>query len=343
MKIVLSTVFVLLSVYQLFGQDYIHTKDNVILSAAKEVIVFRGVNEMFVWAGTNKTGEKILPEIAKTKANSVRLVWNTTDGTIEEFEKLIGNTLANKMIPIAELHDATGDFSKLDLLLNWWTQPKVLQIIKKYEKWLIVNVGNEVGNGSESDSVYLAKYKSAITKLRESGIQVPLMIDAGGWGNQEKYVINSCEQLMIHDSLSRTKMKMHTGSNLIFSVHTYWTGSNQINRMRYLMDVMKSKKAPLCFGEGPQKLQSPNSCSQKFPFKDMMALCQQEDIGWLAWSWGVVKNRDCSIEGVSEFDLTTDGKFGNWATPYAESLCSYDEYSIRFTSRIPASMLLWKE
>ena len=41
---------------------------------------------------------------------------------------------------------------------------------------------------------------------------------------------------------------------------------------------------------------------------------QEEELGWLAWSWGVFLNGDCggSGSGVSLFNITTDGLYGNW-------------------------------
>ncbi|MFW5775407.1 MAG: coagulation factor 5/8 type domain protein, partial [Chitinivibrionales bacterium] len=67
-----------------------------------EKVILRGVNKMTVWTDIN--GESF-PEIAKTGANCVRIVW-TTDGAVDKFDDAITTCRENNMIPMVELHDA---------------------------------------------------------------------------------------------------------------------------------------------------------------------------------------------------------------------------------------------
>ncbi|SNR17254.1 glycosyl hydrolase family 8 [Tenacibaculum jejuense] len=317
------------SITKIFSQNTIRVQDGKIFTSCNEEIVMRGVNEMFIWS-QDRTGERILPEIAKTKSNAVRLVW-TTEGAENEFDALINNSIKNKMIPVAELHDATGDFSKLQQLLDYWKKPAVLATIQKYKKWLIVNIGNEVGNGSESTAQWVNYYKDAITQLRDAGIDTPLMIDCGGYGNRESYFLEGGNELLEFDPLK----------NIIFAVHTYWTNGDdqaKVDRLNVMITEAKSKKLPYIIGEGPQKVASPVACGQSFPYVEMMKRLQEESIGWLSWSWGAVDNNDCGSPN-SELDITTDGKYGNWATQFAEEMCVTDVNSIQNTSIIPPSML----
>ena len=63
-----------------FVQDsFLYSKDN-------EKVVLRGVNHMFIW--TDREG-KTIPEIAKTGANCVRIVWNTR-GRISDLDDVLG-------------------------------------------------------------------------------------------------------------------------------------------------------------------------------------------------------------------------------------------------------------
>ena len=121
MKLSTITKTILLLVFLSFaGRVQAQTmtvKGRHLYTAAGEKVVLRGVNEMFIWS-RDKTGETILPEIAKTGANSCRLAWNTT-GAPAEMEKLISNCIKNQMIPIIELHDATGNWAKLQLCLDY--------------------------------------------------------------------------------------------------------------------------------------------------------------------------------------------------------------------------------
>ncbi|MEL7148148.1 MAG: cellulase family glycosylhydrolase, partial [Bacteroidota bacterium] len=311
------------------AQGTIYVENTRILSACGEDIVMRGYNEMFIWSG-DRTGATTLPEIAQTGSNAVRLVW-TTNGSVAEFDQLVTNSIANNMVPVAELHDATGDFSKLQLLLDYWKQPAVLDMIQKHKKWFILNIGNEIGNGSETVTQWVNYYKDAITQLRNAGVDVPIMIDAGGYGNQERYVVEGGAELLQFDP-------MH---NIIFSVHTYWTNggdADKIQRLNTLLSETKTRNLPLIIGEGPQLAASPISCGQLFPYKDMIRRLEEEGIGWLSWSWGLVDNNDCGAPN-SVFDVTTDGKFGNWGTTFGEEISVTDPNSILNTSIIPPSLI----
>ncbi|AXT53263.1 PKD domain-containing protein [Aquimarina sp. BL5] len=324
-----SIALLILLQYTAYGQNTIRVENGKIFTSCSEEIVMRGVNEMFVWS-QDRTGEQILPEIAKTGSNAVRLVW-TTEGAETELDLLINNSIKNSMIPVAELHDATGDFSKLQLLLDYWKRPAILATIQKYKKWLIVNIGNEVGNGSESTAQWVNYYKDAITQLRDAGIDTPLMIDCGGYGNRESYFLEGGNELLEFDPLH----------NIIFAVHTYWTNGDdqaKIDRLNLMIADAKTKKLPYIIGEGPQKVASPIACGQNFPYVEMMKRLQEEKIGWLSWSWGAVDNNDCGSPN-SDLDITTDGKYGNWATNFAQEMSLTDINSIKNTSIIPPSML----
>lgn len=328
MKYLVSFYCVLLSSLSLIGQT-IYVDQGRIYSSCDEEIVMRGVNEMFVWS-SDRTGVTTLPEIAKTGANSVRLVW-TSEGDETEFDQLITNSLKYNMIPVVELHDATGDFSKLQTLLDYWKQPEILSMIDKHKKWLIVNIGNEVGGGSETTAEWVDYYKDAITQLRNAGIEAPLMIDCGGWGNNENYFLDGGNELLDFDP----------DHNIIFSVHTYWTNAGdqaKIDRMNNMITEAKQKKLPYIIGEGPQLAASPSSCTDLFPYKELMLRMEEEQIGWLAWSWGLVDNNDCGAPN-SVFDITTDGVYGNWSTTFAEEICVTDVNSIQNTSIIPPSLI----
>lgn len=310
------------------AQGTIYVEDGGIYSSCGEEIVMRGFNEMFVWSN-DKTGTTILPEIAKTGSNAVRLVWLTTESATE-FDELIGNTIENQMIPVAELHDATGDFSKFQELLDYWTQTEVLATIQKYKKWMVVNIGNEVGDGSETVAEWVTYYQDAITLLRHAGVDTPLMIDCGGWGNQERYFLEGGEELLEFDPLH----------NIIFSVHTYWTDAGdqaKLDRLNTMISDAKSKNLTYVIGEGPQLVASPSACEDEFPYSEAMRILLEEKIGWLSWSWGAVNNGDCGTPN-SKLDITTNGVFGSWGTTFAEALNISDPNSIANTSIIPESM-----
>lgn len=321
-------ISILLIFVQIFAQktpqkETMFVNGRFLYTSANEKVVLRGVNEMFVWSG-DKTGQQILPEIAKTGANTVRLVW-TTEGSLEEYDALIQNCIKNNMIPMVEIHDATGDFSKFDIVLNYWLQPEVKEMINKHQKWVLLNIANEVGDGNVSDSVFIAKYSNAISKLREAGYKMPLIIDAPDWGKDEKMISRTWQRILAQDRLKNT----------MFSVHTYWVDKNAEARLdNFIAEVVK-QNIPFLFGEGPEPYGW--DCSTSFPYLHCMKLAQVNEIGWLTWSWGAVKNGDCKNKGA--FDMTSDGQFGSWNSDWGRLISVDDAHSIQKTSIRPKSIL----
>jgi len=298
-------------------------KGRHLYTASGEKVVLRGINEMFIWSG-DKTGENILPEIAKTGANSCRLAWSTT-GAPAEMDQLISNCIKNKMIPIIELHDATGNWAKLQLCLDYWKRDDVKAIINKHKKWVLLNIANEVGGKTPADTFRL-KYIDAVQQIRTAGYDVPLLIDAANWGQDETNILAGWQDIMKADPKKRC----------MFSVHTYWAQDSQA-RLDNFINRIVTDEIPLLFGEAPQPKVGPN-CSVDFPYTSFMSQCQAKEIGWLVWSWGAVNNGDCGRPN-SPFDITTNGKYGNWEHPWNKEVVIEHAGSIQKTSVRPASLL----
>ena len=177
---------------------FLYTKDN-------EKVILRGVNHMFIW--TDREGKSI-PEIAKTGANCVRIVWNM-HGRISDLYRLVDESIVNNMIPIVELHDATGQWSRLPELVNFWTREDAMQLILDHQEYLLVNIGNEVGGEEERPEEFYEAYASAVTRMRAAGIRVPLIIDADNWGQSSTNNLNEGNRLLAADP----------EHNLIFDIH----------------------------------------------------------------------------------------------------------------------------
>jgi mannan endo-1,4-beta-mannosidase len=300
-----------------------YVKGRFLYTANHEKVILRGINEMFIWS-TDHTGKDALKEISKTGANGVRLVW-TTEGKPEELDLLIGNCLQNKILPIVELHDATGDLKKLPKVIDYWKKPEIIQLMNKYQKWVLLNIANEAGDGNTPDTVFLSSYKNAISELRSAGYKIPLIIDASQWGQDEKMILRTWRQLRAHDPLQ----------NVMFSVHTYWVDANSEQRIdRFLSQVIQDT-IPFLFGEGPE--QYGWDCKTPFPYLYCLEQCQKFQIGWLTWSWGAMKNGDCNTTGA--FDMTKDGICGNWNNDWGRLIASDDKNSIKNTSVRPKSLV----
>lgn len=203
-----SSELVSVSLFLLNGQPgtTMYVSGRHLYTAAGEKVILRGVNEMAIWA-SDKTLAPTLTEIAKTGANCVRLTW-LPSGSASNLDKLINNCIKANMIPIVEMHNATGVWSKLQDAINAWINFK--PTIDNYKNWVLLNIANEcVGVTSNTD--FLNYYKDAITQLRNAGFTLPLVIDAPTWGQNENNIIGTWQALVNHDP----------EKNLLFSVHLY--------------------------------------------------------------------------------------------------------------------------
>jgi mannan endo-1,4-beta-mannosidase len=286
-----------------------------------EKVILRGVNEMFIWAG-DKSGWNIYPEIEKTGANCVRIAWNTT-GSVTDLKNTIYNCVTRgKSIAMVTLMDATGDFSKLQTCLDYWKRADVKKAIQDFKKWTILNIANEAGN-SVDDATFKSKYKDAIAQLRNAGYTVPLVIDASGYGQDFDQIKRTWSEIFNSDPQRKT----------LFSVHLYWTtgGNARINNMA---NDVKNGGIPFIIGEGPEQVGW--DCNTTADYRYAMQRFQENEIGWMAWSWGAVQNGNCS--SGRKFDMTTNGYYGNWVSDWGRDVAFYNAYSIKNTSRRPASL-----
>jgi mannan endo-1,4-beta-mannosidase len=305
-----------------------YVKDRFLYSPCGEKVILRGVNEMSTWCKSDKSGEKYFPEIAKTGANTVRITLDNST-TVGQMDTLITNCIANKMIPIAENHSATGRWANLESVFYWWMQPEIISIIKKHEKYLLLNIANEAGDWEIDKDQFIGFYTEAVSRFREAGINVPLLIDASGWGQDINILQATWKDLQNSDPLH----------NLIFSVHMWWSDNDSLRIANEIKESVEMEM-PLLVGEFAHKVVECKCCIN---YKTIIKECNENEIGYLAWSWGAAPNGDCS-----EMDMTCDGTFetlgqgincGRGDTSWALEVAVASEHSIKNTSIRPKWIL----
>lgn len=282
---------------------------------------------MVVWSA-GRDGSPEFQEIAKTGANSVRIVWNE-EGSAAELDAAISNAVAAQLIPMVEHHGATGELGKIPEVVDYWVNPDVLAVLKKHEPYLLLNIANEAGDGTVTQSDFLATYETAITRLREAGLVLPLVIDAPEWGQNIDMLQSTGPTLLDHDP----------EQNLLFSVHMWWHDPDG-TRIKNELAQSVAMELPLIVGEFSQH--AVYMCGDApFAYTVLLEEAEKHEIGWLAWSWGAVKNGDCAPENPGDesgFDMTTDGSFGSW-NAWGEVVAVTDPHSIQNTSVRPASIV----
>jgi mannan endo-1,4-beta-mannosidase len=297
-----------------------YVKDRFLYDKCGNKVILRGVNEMVVWS-PSKDGTPYFAEIAQTGANTVRIVWNSS-GSSAKLEQAITNALALKMIPIVEDHDATGFITKVAAVVDYWLKDDVFAVLQKYEDKILLNIANEAGDNQCTQEDFEATYKSAITKLRDKGYKMPLVIDSTSYGGNINRLFESGQTLIDTDPLK----------NILLSVHAYWTDQDGTLARKQLRRAVDSK-LPIMVGEFADT--SAGVCTPAlFDVSSFMAVAQELEFSWLAWSWGAVKNQDCKDKttGLSAFNMSSDGTFAG-LQGWGKTVATDDPNSIKNTAK----------
>jgi mannan endo-1,4-beta-mannosidase len=324
----------------LMFRNYLYVEGRDLKSGCRTKILLRGINKMSVFDNDADPGSATsFAEIRKTGANSVRIVWAInqnlqptgppTDVTV--LDTLITNAAQNKLIPMIELHDATGEWARLNDLVAYWTRTDVVPIIQKHQRYLLVNIGNEVGDDTVTAAQFIAGYTTAIQAMRNAGIVTPLVIDAPDWG----------KNLAVLDAAAATLLNADPMRNLIFSVHLYWAKSCNFTPAVITTRLQNSValKYPLIVGEFSKFGGSPcpydknvSICSAQgeVDYQTILAVCHANQIGWYAWEWGPGNGYNDALCTV--MDMTPDRLFANLKPGWAEEVATTSLYSIKNTS-----------
>jgi mannan endo-1,4-beta-mannosidase len=255
-------------------------------------------------------------EISETGANVVRIVWDTTAAP-EQLGTAVQNAIEQELIPMIELHNATGEWDLVDEMVDYWVRPGTVEMIRRHEEHLLVNIANEAGDNSVTDEQFKTGYAAALQRMRDAGIRTPIVIDAAGWGRKENQILRTAPWLLEQDPRD----------NLMFSVH-WWHSDNDTQRITDALSSAAEKEIPLLIGEFAHK---EVGCKGQIAYEHLIQEAERFDIGWLAWSWGP-GNSDCAA-----MDMTKDGTvetLHGWGREVALT----DSFSIKKTAERPAFM-----
>ncbi len=275
-----------------------------------EPLVLRGVNAGIAFP--SDPDAKGLAEVAKTGANAVRLTfrWRINRSSPQQVETALKQAVANHMVAIPALWDATGDWDRLQFAVDYWSQPAMVEVLRSYEDMVLLNIANEAGGPKVTNSEFRQGYVKAIKQLRAAGLHMPLVIDAANWGRNEDYIFDNAAYLLSQDP----------DQNLLFSWHP-WDTNQSVDRYRKGMDAALEAEILLIIGEF-----SSIGVHYKKPidFRSLMKLAAERDIGWLWWWWQSGNN----VDGHA---MTKNGRFGDWVNVGAE-VSEESPYGIQATS-----------
>ena len=281
----------------------IHVQGNRLLDANDKDFIFRGINIAHSWYA-DKT-EFSISEISALGANSARIVlacgaqWTKTP--ISEIENIISWCEKEGLICVLELHDFTGSSKSSDITekaLNYWLEMK--DLLNEHKDYIIINIANEwIGTiALNKEKLWRETYISAVKSMRENGIENAIMIDASGYGQETGPITKNANLVLEADP----------DKNIIFSYHVYNILGKNDNTLISGFEGLKNTGVCWVVGEFGWK-----HSGIKVAYQTLMNYCQENGIGWMAWSWagnsGGVEYLDLtSVETFSKSDLTDWGK-----------------------------------
>jgi mannan endo-1,4-beta-mannosidase len=298
-------------------------------------VLLRGVNKMFLFEEDDPTGGTILPQIALSGSNTVRIVWGSRNDNNQAtdpgvLDQLISNSLANGLLPMIESHDITdGDLGKLNNVVDYWVQPAVVNVINSHSQALLVNIANEVGDDQTDSNQFISAYTNAVQRMRNANIHTPLVIDAPDFGKNLEVLTQSAQALLSADP----------DHNLIFSVHTYWglhddpPANEQFIASQF--DAAIAQNYPLIIGEFSQfgafnGNQSICAEGGRVLYDVIVEQARQKGIGWYAWEWG--PGNEFGGAGCEVMNMTTNGQFATLQNGWARDVAIDLPGSIKNTS-----------
>lgn len=258
-----------------FGQSSVFsTAKSKLIDASGQVFVIRGINNPHAWFG--EKAYNALDDIQATGCNTVRIVWNTK-GNDADLERIIKRCIELEMIPMVELHDVTGNKSgdRLAEMASWYSVPHRVEMLKKYEKYLLLNIANEWGDHKTKAEYWMTSYATCVDIMRMSGYATTLVIDAPGWGQNIDPIVECGQKLIDSDPLH----------NILFSVHMYGSW-NKPERIIEQLTLCHQKELPIIVGEfGYNYDNGKNNLTCKADHSVILDTCNELEYGFMPWSW----------------------------------------------------------
>lgn len=284
----LFTAFFLSATFFLNAQTFT-VSGTKLLDAKGNEFVIRGVNNPHSWHYDQSI--KWLTQLSEMKVNCIRIVWQTKDKP-SQLKKVVKQCIDLKMIPMVELHDATGDTTTQKLLdmAAYFARPAIKKVLLPFEKYLLINIANEWGDHNTSGEHWKGSYKEAIAILRNAGYKTTLVIDAPGWG-QDIFAIQK---------YGKEILEADPEHNLLFDIHMYFSW-NDPEKIDTELQKTHDLNIPIVVGEfGYDFDKGHNNLSCSVDHTVILRKCHELQIGYMPWMW-TGNNKENAWLDMAEF------------------------------------------
>ena len=281
-KIYLTTVVFSLIIWFNGTSQGFYISGNKLMDANGKEFIIKGINVPLAWF-VSDVNNNIANIKKNTGANCLRIVV-TTSTSDNDWQTCVRNCINNQMIPMVELHDVTGstDANRLNDMAKFWANKKSFLTSSDISKYILINIANEWGDWNMANSNQAAwrdAYKTAISTIRNAGINTTLVIDAPDWGQD----LRNAETIR---NYAKSLQDYDPKHNLLFSVHMYceWAngGGSSVSSG---LPAIKNAGIPIIVGEFGWQHDNGSGGVCDIPESTIISTCQSNGIGWLAWSW----------------------------------------------------------
>lgn len=291
----------ILSLYGIFAQGFTTNNTNGnLIDANGNNFIMKGMNVPLAWF-VNDVNGSIAAVRTNTNSNCLRIVV-TTSTSDAAWQTCVQNCINNKMIPMVELHDVTGNTNQADLVRmgQFWASKASYMTKPEIAKYILINIANEWGTwetANNNGAAWRDASTNAIKAMRAAGIKTTIVVDAVGYGQD----IDDAKNIRAYAKTIQASDAGFLGgqANLLFSIHMYceWKkGGDNIA----IVNTIKNSGVPIIVGEFGYQHASDGSCD--IDEQAILNTCQSGGVGWLAWS------QKGNGGGVEYLDLCT-----NWA------------------------------
>jgi mannan endo-1,4-beta-mannosidase len=314
------------------GRQGFQTIGGIVYDANKKEFIMRGVNNPHAWYDSYNRwyAYKALYHIAASKSNTVRIVWEKNSVlNVTDLDKVIGEAINQKLVPMVELHDVTGssNATRLNEMAQWFADNIWLFI--KYRKYIMINIANEWSPWGTKETFWRDSYNTAISIIRNAGYSGCIVVDAPGYAQNP-----NGPKLYGQDMLNKDQF-----FNILFSVHMYsaWATQYASYNITFELQEFKNRKIPVIIGEfangNPTNING--VCKNlKIDALKIMSECLKHGFGYLGWSWAGNGNGECGSLSAMDIVARNDWNTHSNLTTWGNVLINSNGIGIRDTSKI---------
>ena len=244
----------------------------------------RGINSGHCWfdhSGANYIALKSIDNKSGFDFNLNRIVWGykkwsggpPTDDSV--LVRIIEKCIEYHMVPLVELHDFTGGTNKQDIIRAAQFYIDRIDIFKRFEKYVIINIANEWGNHQTPNVYWKDAYETAINMIREAGIKNTLWIDGPDWAKRISAIKTYGQYLIDVDP----------EKNIVFSQHYYCGPGESSATIRAELGWAKENKISLHVGEFCYKHDNYQGGYCDVKEKTIIEVCEENNQGYIWWAW----------------------------------------------------------